>query len=88
MTSSVSLDLELENYGWSESLITRKSYESYESIVDKTMSFSIFLIIYIYCLVEFLFDFIINDLKKDMFIPRISLFQFNAYFVSPRLITK
>ncbi len=85
MTSFLPIDLELENFGWSEDQINNNSIGSYNSIVDNTMSIAIFLIIYIYCLIEFVFELIINDLKIKIVVPRISLFNFFDYFVSPRL---
>ena len=88
MSSSLPLDLELENFGWSENLITSNSLESFNSIVDKTMSISFFLIIYIYCLIELLLELIINDLRINMLIPRKNQFSLGNFFVSPRLTTK
>ena len=88
MTSSLPLDLEMENFGWSEKLISSNSSESTNSIVDNTMSYVIFLIIYIYCLIEFFFELIFNDLKVNIYSPRISLFKLSDSFVLPRLTTR
>ncbi len=88
MTSSLPLDLEMENFGWSEEPINSNLLESYNSSVDDTMSFAIFLLIYIYCLIELFFEFIINDLSLKVVIPRISLLNLSDVIVLPRLTTK
>ena len=85
MTSSIPLDQELENFGWSEKFITSKSLESYNSVVDKTMIIAIFLIIYVYCLIELFFELTINQLKKNIFIPQMSLSGLNEFFALPRV---
>ena len=88
MTSSLPIDLELEYFGWSEKLITCDLLESYDSIVDKTMCIAVFLIIYIYCITQIFFELIINELKINIFIPRISLLKLSEFFVLPGLSTK
>ena len=87
MTSSLPVDLELENFGWSEKLIPGNSLESYNSIVDFTMCVTIFLAIYIYCLVEFFLELIIKDLTTNRFISQVNIPNFSAIFVYPRLTT-
>ena len=101
--SSFPVDLEFENFGWSERFISRNSIENSEfessfrpdllkiglfTIIDKTMIYSIFLIIYIYCLVEILFDVIIASLDFKIPFHRVKLFNFSDHLPMPRLTTK
>tara|TARA_B100001250_G_C19098205_1_gene485747 strand:+ start:58 stop:324 length:267 start_codon:yes stop_codon:yes gene_type:complete len=88
MSSSLPLDLELESFGWSENLITINSIETYSFIVDKTITMAIFLIIYIYCLLELILELAIKDFKVNIFIPQLNLFNFRDLFLFPRLLTK
>ena len=88
MTTSFPIDLELENFGWSENLISSNSGEPCNSIVDNTMSIAIFLLICSYCLLEIIFELIFNELRINIVIPRISLFNLRDLFVLPRLTTK
>ena len=88
MSSSLPLDLELENFGWPEKLINSDCRESYNSIVDNTICMAIFLVIFIYCLIEIFVELIINELPINIFIPRTSLFNLSNFLPLPRLTTK
>ena len=98
MASSLSVDLEMEYFGWSENSSsinsiapydlnssTKLDLVSFNSIVDNTMTFAIFIIIYIYCLLEFFFNLITHDIKINISFPRLSLFSPSDPIVFPTL---